>query len=159
MELKPITAADEQILLSLLTNEEIGKTYMLPLFPRREDAIPLVHRLCALSEDKSRFVRGIFAGDTLVGFLNDVEIENGTMELGYVIHPDHWGKGYATRALKEAIRRLFSLGYREVQCGAFAENPASIRVMEKAGMVRLEKTEDIEYRGMLHRCVYYGIQK
>ena len=44
-----------------------------------------------------------------------------------------------------------------VRCGAFSENTASIRVMEKAGMVREDFTEDIEYRGIMHHCVYYSI--
>ena len=60
-----------------------------------------------------------------------------------------------TRALKLAITELFSLGYREVITGAFDENGASIRVMEKAGMVKLDKIDEIDYRGKLHKCVYY----
>ena len=34
-----------------------------------------------------------------------------------------------------------------------------IRVMEKSGMKREEKTDEIEYRGAVHRCVYYSIRK
>jgi len=157
MELKAITEAERDGMLQLLTNDKIKQTYMLPDFENQEAAIPLFHRLCALSEAESRFVRGIFAEGKLVGFLNDVEMENGTIELGYVIHPDHWGRGYATAALQEAIQQLFSLGYDRVIAGAFAENPASLRVMEKAGMHKLQKTDTIEYRGKVHRCVYCGI--
>lgn len=159
MELKSITEAEKEAMLELLTSDQIKQTYMLPDFESWEDAIPLFHRFCILSEDGSRFVRGIFAENELVGFLNDVEIENGSIELGYVIHPDHWGRGYATAALREAIRLLFALGYDRVIAGAFAENPASLRVMEKAGMRKLEKTDTIEYRGKVHRCVYCGIEK
>ncbi len=157
MELKIITEAEKEIMLDLLTNAQIKQTYMLPDFEKREDAMPLFRRLSALSEDKNRFVRGIFTENGLVGFLNDVEIENGSIELGYVIHPDHWGRGYATAALKLAMEELFHQGFEEVVCGAFVENPASLRVMEKAGMKKLEKTEEIEYRGKIHRCVYCGI--
>ena len=130
---------------------------MLPDFGKKEDATPLFRRLMALSQDETHFVRGIWAEGQLVGFLNDVEIENGTIELGYVIHPAHHGKGYATEALRLAIRALFHRGFREVTAGAFAENPASLRVMEKAGMVRLSKTDKIEYRGKVHQCIYYSI--
>jgi hypothetical protein len=31
-------------------------------------------------------------------------------------------------------------------------------VMEKCGMKRMAKRADIEYRGKLHRCVYYAIE-
>lgn len=54
------------------------------------------------------------------------------------------------------------MGYTEVVAGAFSENIASRRVMEKCGMTLTEQEEDIEYRGKTHHCVYYkrvsGIQ-
>ena len=155
MTLTPLLETDREALLELLTDPQIKLTYMLPDFAEKEDALPLQRRLVQLSREKSRFVRGIRAGNTLVGFLNDVEIENGTIELGYVIHPRHWGKGYATKALTLALEELALLGYREAVAGAFSENKASLRVMEKAAMVPSGKTDTIEYRGQVHRCLYY----
>lgn len=157
MKLRPMTASDDAALVQLLTNCQIRKTYMLPDFARQEDALPLAHRLEEKSRDENHFVRGMESGGKLVGFLNDVETENGSIELGYVVHPDHWGRGYATAALKLAIEELFRLGYRQVFCGAFEENPASLRVMEKAGMQQLDKSDEIEYRGKTHHCIYRGI--
>ena len=157
MELRPLLPADEPAMVELLTNERISKTYMLPDFETREAAIPLFRRLLALSLDGDHFVRGICAGGQLVGFLNDVWIRDGVIELGYVIHPAHQGRGYATAALKAAIVQLFRLGYREVMAGSFAENAASLRVMEKAGMQPVPETEEIEYRGRVHLCVYRSV--
>lgn len=159
MNIRILTEADEAALVGLLTNHQIKQTYMLPDFSQESDAIPLARRLMALSREEDRFVRGMEENGTLVGFLNDVEIENGAIELGYVVHPDHWGQGFATAALKLAIDELFRRGYREILCGAFVENPASLRVMEKAGMSRIDKIDEIEYRGKLHRCVYCSIGK
>lgn len=157
MEIRPLNPADEGDIVELLTNEVIKKTYMLPDFETRADAAPLFRRLLELSLDEAHFVRAICAGGRSVGFLNDVEIRDGVIELGYVIHPAHHGKGYATAALKAAIAQLFRLGYREVVAGAFAENAASLRVMEKAGMKHIPKTGEIEYRGQTHTCVYRSI--
>lgn len=159
MKVRILTETDEAALIPLLTNNAIKQTYMLPDFEKPEDALPLARRLVSLSRDPQRFVRGMEEAGMLVGFLNDVEIESGSIELGYVVHPSHWGQGFATAALKQAIAELFSLGYREVLCGAFEENPGSLRVMEKAGMHRLEKTDEIEYRGKVHRCIYYSIKR
>ncbi len=152
-----LTEADEAALTELLTDGQIKQTYMLPDFDRREDALPLARRLVGLSQEEGHFVRGICPEGTLVGFLNDVETEGRRIELGYVVHPRFWGRGYATAALKLAIRELFSQGWKEVTAGAFPENIASIRVMEKAGMLRMEKTEDVIYRGICRCCVYYSI--
>ena len=156
--LKPISAGDAEPMLDILTSKDIARTYMLPDYDNREAALPLFRRLMDLSRQEDRFVRGIYLEDALIGFLNDVEIVNGAIELGYVIHPDHWVKGCMTAALKLAIEDLFRLGYEEVLCGAFSHNTASIRVMEKAGMAKIEKTEDIEYRGTVYPCVYYSIR-
>ncbi|MBQ9148741.1 MAG: GNAT family N-acetyltransferase [Oscillospiraceae bacterium] len=159
LELKHFSDADWPRAAEILTSAEVAKTYMLPDFETVEAAKPLFQRLKTLSEDDKRFVRGIYDESGLVGFLNDVEISNGTVELGYAVHPDFWGRGYATRALKMAVQDLFVRGFGEVKAGAFEENPASIRVMEKAGMKRQEMTDQIEYRGAVHNCVYYSIRR
>lgn len=156
MELKSISLEDREEMLDILTNPLVSETYMLPDFASREDALPLFHRLVELSQKRGRFVRGMYVGGRLVGFLNDVEIESSRIELGYVVHPGHWAKGYATAALRLAIAECFANGFREVITGAFEENTASIRCMEKAGMQKLPKTDEIEYRGRTHRCVYYS---
>ena len=49
----------------------------------------------------------------------------------------HQGQGYATEAATELVRICFEdLGLRRVTAGAFADNPPSLRVMEKLGMRR-----------------------
>lgn len=157
MVLTPFSPDDQERVLDILTSEKIGQTYMLPDFENREAAIPLFRRLLELSREEKRYVRGIYLDDELIGFVNDVEISGTAIELGYVIHPKHQGKGYMTKALRAAMNDLFQKGYGQVICGAFEHNAASIRVMEKAGMHRIEKTDEIEYRGEIHRCIYYSI--
>jgi RimJ/RimL family protein N-acetyltransferase len=69
-------------------------------------------------------------------------------ELGWVLDPDHTGRGYATEAVREAIRICFEdLGLRRVRAGCFAENEASWRLMERVGMRR----ELHSVRESLHR--------
>ena len=151
--LRAMEERDREDAVDLLTNEEVGRTYMVPQFPSREAAYPLFERLVSLSRAPERFVYGICLEGRLIGFLNDVEIVGERIELGYVIHPARKNNGYATEALAAAMQALFAMGYARVRAGAFAENGASLRVMEKCGMTRLAEEEELEYRGVLHRCI------
>lgn len=159
LTLKPFSENDMERVISVLCNEEVRKTYMVPDFESREQAERMFTHLRDCSLDKSRFVYGIYLKDTLVGFLNDVETDSDTVELGYVIHPDCQNHGYATEALSAAIAELFRIGFSCVRAGYFEENPASGRVMEKSGMRRIEKIDEIPYRGAVHQCLYYEIRK
>ena len=153
--LRAILPEDRERVLDILTSEKVNRTYMLPDYQKREDAVPLFLRLMEMSRDKSKFVRAIALEKGLIGFLNHVEIANSIIELGYVIHPDFQGNGYMTQALKLAMNELFAMGYEEVITGAFSTNAASIRVMEKCGMVKISKSDQLTYRGITHTCVYY----
>jgi len=153
--LRPILPDDRERILDILTSDRIKKTYMLPDYPDRVSALPLFQRLMDMSCDPSKYVRAIDLEGKLIGFLNHTEIQDTSIELGYVIHPDSQGKGCMTQALGLAMEELFSLGYQQIIAGAFSTNRASIRVFEKCGLEPMGKTEEIPYRGQIHRCLYY----
>lgn len=77
-----------------------------------------------------RLKNGVLIGS--IGIMHD----NGKAQLGYVLSPTHWGKGYATEACGRllAVVRSFTGIYR---IGTFvdADNKASIGVLKKCGMV------------------------
>ena len=155
----PFNQEDRPAMGDLLTNREIARTYMLPDFDSEEAVDRLFGRYMELSRQNGRYVAGIYLDNELIGFFNDVENDGSRIELGYVISPTHWGKGFATEMLRGAVEDLFHCGYGEVVAGAFEENKASMRVMEKSGMTRIPLEEDIDYRGVMHHCLYYSIKK
>ena len=157
--LRPYTEADCEPMIRILRNKEISKTFMLPEFEDDAAAERLFRKILIYSHQEDHFERAICLEDRLIGFLNDVEIKDGTVELGYVIHPDYQNRGYATEALTASIQELFRQGYSTVQAGYFTENPASGRVMEKSGMHPVSRVDTIEYRGKIHKCLYYEIKK
>lgn len=156
LEVKAITLADKDRVLDLLTDETVGKTYMLPQYGRREEAEPLFLRLVELSKDESRYVAGVYLDGSFIGMMNETEVKDKTIEMGYAYLPAYYNRGYATEAFCEAIRYLHAQGFQTVLAGAFAENSASIRVMEKCGMTKQSTTDEITYRGEVHTCVYYA---
>jgi RimJ/RimL family protein N-acetyltransferase len=70
------------------------------------------------------------------------------VELGWILHPDAAGRGFATEAVRAAIERCFThLGVHRIVANCFADNEASWRLMERVGMRREAHTR----RDSLHR--------
>ena len=157
--LRPYKESDREQVIWILRNGEISKTFMLPEFEDDAAAERLFRKILLYSHQEDHFERAICLEDRVIGFLNDVEIKDGTAELGYVIHPDYQNRGYATEALTASIQELFRQGYSRIRTGYFEENPASRRVMEKSGMHPISRVDTIEYRGKLHKCLYFEIEK
>lgn len=84
------------------------------------------------------FAVTLAADDTLVGACGLVLGSDGMMaEIGFWIGVRHWGRGYAT----EAARAVIGFGFRELGVDRifarhFRRNPASGRVLAKAGCRR-----------------------
>lgn len=159
LELKAIGPKDLPALAELLTDAVVAKTYMVPDFADRAEAEKLAKRLMTLSENPERYMMGIFLHNQLIGILHETQISGDTVEVGYALLPRFYGQGYATEALTGAIDGFFALGFRCVLAGAFEENAASMRVMQKSGMTKIDRQDVVTYRGKDHRCVYYAVSR
>ena len=80
-------------------------------------------------------------------------------EAWYKIHPAYWGKGYATEALAELLKFGFTtLGLHRIEAGCAVENTASIKVLEKTGMIREgSKRKILPIRGNWVDNYFYAI--
>lgn len=76
------------------------------------------------------------AGARTVGCIG-LSAQHGDVELGYWIARDHWNQGYASEAARAVLRLSDALGHRRIVASHFADNPASGRVLAKAGFRRL----------------------
>lgn len=59
--------------------------------------------------------------------------EGGQAEVGYWIEPGSWGRGYATEALRGLVSLARAAGHRRLVSRHAFDNPASGRVLRKAG--------------------------
>ncbi len=161
--LRPFEEKDEEIMLSILTNDEIKETYMIPDFDSREKVVDLFERYKELSLKADRIVYAICLRENcqLIGFLNDCDIDKEKLlcEIGYVISPKHKGNGYATEAFKTVIDELFRIGMKTIRTFYFEENLASCRVMEKCGLKPNGLSHDTNYRGKIHKSIGMEISK
>jgi RimJ/RimL family protein N-acetyltransferase len=61
----------------------------------------------------------------------------GEVEVGWHLHPDSWGHGYATEAARAVIDRGFAAGVPEVYAVVRPGNVASMAVCSRLGMQRI----------------------
>ena len=71
-------------------------------------------------------------GGQIVGCVGLHE-EGGRIEVGYWIEPGSWGRGYATEALSGLLSLARLAGHSKVFSRHASDNPASGRVLRKAG--------------------------
>lgn len=157
--IKPYSDEDQEDMISLLMNEEVKLTYMIPDFNNRDEAVSMFKKIKERSYSDKHYEFGIYKDNQLIGWVNDVDRDLDRIEVGYVIHPNHHNNGYATEVLKAIIEDIFLKGFNEIAAGAFESNKSSIRVMEKCGMKRIDREEDIIYQNKSQHCVYYAIKK
>ena len=71
----------------------------------------------------------------LINYKDYFDKNNTSAEIGYVINPAYWNKGYATEAGSMVIRLGFiELDLNRIEARHMIGNDSSGRVMEKCGM-------------------------
>jgi ribosomal-protein-alanine N-acetyltransferase len=64
---------------------------------------------------------------------------SGDTEIAYALVRHAWGQGLATEAATAVVQHGFDAGLTRIVACALAENPASLRVLEKVGMRRVRE--------------------
>ena len=62
-------------------------------------------------------------------------------EIGYWLGEPHWGQGFAGEAVAALVGAVGHIqGFADIEARVLESNPASVRVLEKAGFAIVEKT-------------------
>jgi RimJ/RimL family protein N-acetyltransferase len=80
---------------------------------------------------------GVVVGTVLLVRLPDGD---GELEVGWHLHPDSWGHGYASEAARAVLDRAFTAGVPEVLAVVRPDNAASLAVCRRIGMSSLGRT-------------------
>lgn len=82
-------------------------------------------------------------------------------EVGYILHPDVWGQGLAAEAVSAAIDHVFlTRDIETLTADVDPENAASIRLLERLGLVRTgfaERTWNIG--GVWKDSLFYALSR
>lgn len=88
-------------------------------------------------DERQAITYAIFLKDSnkLIGAVGLVGVKGDEGGMGYWIGEPYWKKGYATEATKALIHFCFgTLALKRIEAEHLVSNPASGRVMQKAGM-------------------------
>ena len=133
------------------------RTERLVLRPAREDDLEAIHRILSdgramrywsslphSDQDETRAWLGSMIGgerngnsDFIVELEGEVIGKAGCYqlpEIGYILHPEHWGKGHATEAMRAVIAHIFaSFPIPALRADIDPRNQTSIRLLERLG--------------------------
>ena len=69
--------------------------------------------------------------------------EDDVLEIGYILHPDYWGRGYVPEAARDLIDLAFKeLNLHKIELSCFGYNLQSQRVAEKLGFTLEARIRD-----------------
>ncbi|MGB1128494.1 MAG: GNAT family N-acetyltransferase [Haloferula sp.] len=139
LTLRPFRIDDAEAVTRWVSDRRVAETTALIPHPYSlADAREWLNRVVGYADHDPHQVFAITLRETgeligCIGLHRDPEAP--WAEFGYWLGVPFWGLGYATEALREIIRLGFEdLGLRRMEACHFAHNPASGRVMQKAGL-------------------------
>jgi ribosomal-protein-alanine N-acetyltransferase len=96
------------------------------------------------TNDKEKWVIEINDNHNTIGNIsvNEVNKKDNYCSIGYVTRYDYWNKGYTTEALI-AVTDYLLTKYKYIECSSLIDNKQSIRVLEKAGFKKKNKTNEL----------------
>lgn len=160
-----ITHADAEEVLALRGNPEAMKYIPRPLAKNLEDAIVHINMINEKIDTNVGINWGITVkgNDKIIGIIGHYRIqpENYRAEIGYMLSPEHHGKGYATEAIKAILEYgFYNMNLHSIEAVIDPDNIASERVLQKNNFVKEAHILENEYfEGKFWDTVIYSILK
>lgn len=148
------TLRTERLLLRELVRTDAPALFTMRQDPRVMEHIPrgrpeavaeveaLIEEIARNRAENSGLTWGIALRtepDALLGTIGFYRLqkENHRGEVGYLLHPDHWGRGYAGEALDAAVEHGFQvLRFHSIEAVTDPANHASNRLLQRHGFVQ-----------------------
>ena len=150
--LRPFAAGDFDAVFAMQSRPDVARYLYWEARTEAEVRAALERKIGGVairSEGDALFLAAVLkTTDEVVGdvVLEYVSREHRTGEIGYIVHPDHQGHGYATEAMAVLLRLAFDeLDLHRVIGRVEARNAPSARVLEKLGMRQEAHLVENEY--------------
>jgi RimJ/RimL family protein N-acetyltransferase len=133
LRLRRLVPDDLAALHAIHSREDV--TRWLYWGPRDEDDVRAALEGHIARPSDEGVVLAIDLGGELIGTANVAVGEHRQGELGFMLHPDHQGHGYATEAAEAIVELAFGTYRLHRVCGRVEpRNTASVRVLERLSM-------------------------
>ena len=138
LRLRPSSPADAPAITPLISEWEVARhTARIP-HPYPENGAEEWLALASAEREAGRGLSLVIeerATGRLIGCIGlETGDEEDRLEIGYWLGRPYWGRGYATEAVRALTAWALALpGVRQVHADVYPDNPASARVLEKAG--------------------------
>lgn len=146
LTLRQPTPADLPAMVALANNPKMPQTTATLPFPFTEaDGQDFLAK--AADDPMMRAYAIAGADDGFIGVLLFKFEEGQRPEIGYWLGEPYWGQGFAAEALRGLVAAARGLaGFERLTARVLQANPASVRVLEKAGFSIEERTVSVVER-------------
>ena len=143
--LQKATHEDALFLFEMMQDAEYQKYYPSSLVAQNleEQKKSLNHYIAQMNKEISYYFI-IYVGKEKAGLLDIYKIDkrNHRSGIGYGITKKYWGKGVATKAVKEATKFAKKIGIHALEASAHPKNKASQKVLLKNGFKKIGLIKD-----------------
>ena len=127
-----IRSVEDADLPIFLAHQDDPVAAAMAAFPTRAPDVFYEH-WATIRANPTNYTRTIVADDEVVGDIVSW-LDHGSRQVGYWVGRDHWGKGYATAALRLMLDEITD---RPITAHIVPANIGSQRVVEKCGFLRV----------------------
>ncbi|MGE7758378.1 GNAT family N-acetyltransferase [Peribacillus sp. NPDC097895] len=165
LRLREIHESDAEALFQCLSKDEVTRFYGQDSLENVEQAKDIIASFAKNHLEKRAVRWGIERKDThdLIGTIgfHAHSPKYRRAEVGYEIHPAHWGLGYASEAIKAIIAYGFTdLDLTRIGAVVFLENQLSIDLLVKQGFIQEGILRSYMYQnGIPHDTYMYSLLK
>ncbi|MFK7838293.1 MAG: GNAT family N-acetyltransferase [Sulfitobacter sp.] len=152
--LRPFEVGDVDELFAVFSNAEAMTFWSTPPHADRDQTAKLVHETMAADPETSAEFVMEFEGRVVgkAGFWN-------LPEIGYILHPDYWRRGFG----REALQAVIAYGFEERKLARIIadvdpDNAGSIALLTKLGFAETgRKKNTMEIGGTWFDSVYFEL--
>ena len=135
-KIRSLTLADAPAIATYADNRKIWLNVrdQLPFPYAEEDAKTWIRQVQDHESETTFAIASAEEAIGGIGFILQGDVYRKSAEIGYWLGEPFWGQGIATRAVRTLTEYAFeNFDLNRLYAGVFEWNPASVRVLEKAG--------------------------